>query len=71
MKIEMRPVISIPEALRIAGDCPCGEHAHSTFRPRSIQGRGRPYLTRIECALCGHWLVSVRNGFIFARIVTA
>ena len=38
MKIEMKPANSIPE------------HAHTTLRKRSTQGRGRPWLVRIECA---------------------
>lgn len=70
MKIELKPANSIPEALQMVGDCSCGEHAHTTLRKRSTQGRGRPWLVRIECASCGHWLVSIRKGSVLARIVS-
>jgi hypothetical protein len=71
MKIELKPVASIPEALQMVGDCECGEHAYSVFRRRSTQGRGRPYLVRGECAGCGRWLFSVRKSSILARVVSA
>jgi hypothetical protein len=52
----------LPHALMITGNCPCGEHAHSTFRRRSNNGKGRPYHTVVECASCGRLLSTWNTG---------
>lgn len=58
---DWKPADNLPLALQMSGDCPCGEHGHSTFRRRADQGRGRPYLYRVECASCGRPLARFRN----------
>jgi hypothetical protein len=56
---------SIPAALQIAGDCPCGEKSVTRINAK-MNGRG-PFIYQILCACCGRILVT-EDGEIKARI---